>query len=49
VVMSAGRIVAAGAPTTVLTPALLAEVYGVDAGVIAHPGGLSVDVLGRRG
>jgi iron complex transport system ATP-binding protein len=49
VVMSAGRIVAAGAPEAVLTPALLAEVYGVEAGIISHPGGMSIDLVGRRG
>ncbi|MEU3302551.1 ABC transporter ATP-binding protein [Streptomyces sp. NPDC006678] len=36
-VMAGGRVVAAGAPGEVLTPALLAEVYGVDAEVAEHP------------
>jgi iron complex transport system ATP-binding protein len=49
VVLSAGRIVAAGAPGDVLTAGLLADVYGVEAGVIEHPGGLSIDLVGRRG
>ena len=47
VVIADGRIAAAGAPAEVLTPALLAEVYGIDAGVIAHPGGLTIDLVGR--
>lgn len=49
VVMAEGRVVAAGAPAAVLTPALLAEVYGIDAGVIAQAGGLTIDLIGRHG
>ncbi|MFD2649735.1 ABC transporter ATP-binding protein [Devosia albogilva] len=37
VVMNYGRIVAEGAPEDVLTPALLRDVYGIEASVIAHP------------
>ncbi len=48
VVMAEGRVVAAGAPQSVLTPDLLAQVYGIDAGVIAHQGGLTIDLIGRR-
>ncbi|MFJ6636542.1 ABC transporter ATP-binding protein [Streptomyces sp. NPDC091376] len=36
-VMEGGRVVAVGPPGDVLTPALLAEVYGVEAEVYAHP------------
>ncbi|MEU4834584.1 ABC transporter ATP-binding protein [Streptosporangium sp. NPDC023615] len=36
-VMDAGRVVALGTPADVLTPALLAEVYRVDAEVAIHP------------
>ncbi|MBT0995685.1 ATP-binding cassette domain-containing protein [Cellulomonas sp. DKR-3] len=36
-VLSDGRLVAAGAPADVLTPALLREVYDVDAEVLTHP------------
>lgn len=36
-VLSAGRLAAAGHPRDVLTPALLREVYGVDADVLTHP------------
>jgi len=36
-VMEAGRVVADGAPRDVLTPALLADVYRVEADVIEHP------------
>ncbi|MFI1830010.1 ABC transporter ATP-binding protein [Streptomyces sp. NPDC020412] len=36
-VLSAGRVVAAGPPGEVLTPGLLAEVYGVKAEVAVHP------------
>ncbi|MFI6521511.1 ABC transporter ATP-binding protein [Spirillospora sp. NPDC050679] len=37
VVLDGGRVVAAGTPAEVLTPALLADVYGVAAEVGAHP------------
>ncbi|MBQ1072756.1 ABC transporter ATP-binding protein [Micromonospora sp. C31] len=37
VVLAAGRVVAAGTPAEVLTPGLLADVYGVRADVVAHP------------
>ncbi|QVQ52688.1 ABC transporter ATP-binding protein [Spiractinospora alimapuensis] len=37
VVLHEGRVVAAGTPEEVLTPALLAEVYGVEADVTTHP------------
>ncbi|MCM0639012.1 ATP-binding cassette domain-containing protein [Cellulomonas sp. zg-Y766] len=37
IVLSAGRLAAAGPPADVLTPALLREVYGVDADVLTHP------------
>lgn len=37
VVMNGGRIVTQGASETVLTPALLREVYGVEASVVPHP------------
>jgi len=37
VAMRAGRIVAAGAPSEVMTEALLAEVFGLDARVIPDP------------
>lgn len=36
-VLSAGRLAAAGPPADVLTPALLREVYDVDAHVLTHP------------
>ncbi len=36
-VLSAGRLAAAGAPADVLTPELLREVYHVDADVLTHP------------
>jgi iron complex transport system ATP-binding protein len=37
-VLHAGRITASGPPAEVLTPKLLAEVYGVEAEVAVHPG-----------
>ncbi|MFE0588843.1 ABC transporter ATP-binding protein [Micromonospora echinospora] len=37
VVLAGGRVVATGPPVEVLTPGLLAEVYGVRADVAAHP------------
>ena len=36
-VLAEGRLVAAGAPADVLTPALVADVYGVDSDVLTHP------------
>lgn len=36
-VLAGGELVAAGAPVDVLTPALIREVFGVDATVISHP------------
>ena len=36
-VLSDGRLAAAGHPRDVLTPALLRDVYGVDADVLVHP------------
>ncbi|KRA48290.1 ABC transporter ATP-binding protein [Devosia sp. Root635] len=38
VVLHGGRPVAAGPPELVLTPALLRQVYGVDATILRHPG-----------
>ncbi|SCL39323.1 iron complex transport system ATP-binding protein [Micromonospora pallida] len=38
VVLNRGGVVATGPPVTVLTPALLADVYGVDADVTVHDG-----------
>ncbi|MFG3697697.1 ABC transporter ATP-binding protein [Micromonospora sp. NPDC047620] len=37
VVLAAGRVVTAGPPAEVLTPGLLADVYGVQADVATHP------------
>jgi iron complex transport system ATP-binding protein len=37
-VLSEGRLAAAGDPADVLTPDLLREVYKVDADVLTHPG-----------
>lgn len=37
VVLHGGRVVAAGTPAHVLTPALLRTVYGVDASILPHP------------
>jgi iron complex transport system ATP-binding protein len=48
VVLAEGRVAASGPPDEVLTPSLLAEVYGIEAGVLAHPGGLTIDLIGRR-
>ncbi|MCC2315316.1 putative F420-0 ABC transporter ATP-binding protein [Cellulomonas xiejunii] len=36
-VLSEGRLAAAGSPADVLTPALVRDVYGVDAHVLTHP------------
>ncbi|MFJ9604599.1 ABC transporter ATP-binding protein [Streptomyces althioticus] len=36
-VLSQGRLVASGAPADVLTPALVADVFGVKASVVQHP------------
>ena len=37
IVLSSGRVQAAGAPADVLTPALIREVWGVEAEVLEHP------------
>ena len=37
IVLSAGRVVAAGDPRDVLTPGLIRDVWGVEAHVLAHP------------
>ncbi|MCK7678647.1 ABC transporter ATP-binding protein [Corynebacterium meridianum] len=37
-VMKDGHVVAQGKPRAVLTPELLAAVYGVDAGILDHGG-----------
>ena len=37
VILHEGRIAAAGTPESVLTPALLKRVYGMDTGVVRHP------------
>nr|WP_223182500.1 MULTISPECIES: ABC transporter ATP-binding protein [unclassified Streptomyces] len=44
-VLERGRVVTGGTPAEVLTPALLAAVYGVEAEVIPHPGTGSPTVL----
>lgn len=48
VVLSGGRIVADGAPDVVLTPELVARVFGVDVTVIAHPTGPVPLIAPRR-
>ena len=47
VLLHAGRVVADGAPTDVLTPQRLADVYGVEARVDVQDGALDVRLLGR--
>ncbi|MCG6498693.1 ABC transporter ATP-binding protein [Kitasatospora sp. A2-31] len=47
-VIAAGRIVASGAPAEVLEPALLAEVFGVRATPVRHPGTGAVQLLFDR-
>lgn len=42
IVLSAGRVVASGPPAEVLTPGLIAEVYGVRADVLTAPDGRTV-------
>jgi iron complex transport system ATP-binding protein len=42
--LAEGRILAAGAPAAVLTPALLREAFGIEAEVLATPDGLPVVV-----
>ena len=37
IVLAEGRVRAAGAPEEVLTPALIREVWGVEADVLEHP------------
>lgn len=38
IALHSGRVAAAGAPGDVLTPALLRQVYGVEATILRHPG-----------
>ena len=38
IVLQSGQVAAAGAPGEVLTPALLRQVYGVEATILRHPG-----------
>ncbi|GGV29763.1 ABC transporter ATP-binding protein [Streptomyces griseoflavus] len=47
-VLDGGRIVASGAPHDVLTPGLLAEVFGVRAHRVVHPGTGAVQLLFDR-
>ncbi len=47
IVLHEGRIAADGPPSEVLTAALLARVYGVEAVVAPGPGGLAIDLVGR--
>ncbi|MEU1419017.1 ABC transporter ATP-binding protein [Kitasatospora sp. NPDC005751] len=47
-VIAAGRIVASGPPAEVLEPALLAEVFGVRATPVKHPGTGAVQLLFDR-
>jgi iron complex transport system ATP-binding protein len=42
IVLSAGRVVAAGPPATTLTPEMIAQVYGVHADVLSAPDGRPV-------
>ena len=37
IVLADGRVVAAGTPADVLTPALIRDVWGVEADVLEHP------------
>ena len=48
VVLSNGAVAADGVPSEAVTPAILAQVYGVDARVRAGEGGLLVELIGRR-
>ncbi len=47
VVLHEGRVLADGAPDAALTPAVLAQAYGVEARLEQTPLGLSVEVIGR--
>lgn len=50
-VLAGGQIVTIGAPAHVLTPSLLAEVFGVEAEIVPeprHPGMVRISVLGPR-
>jgi ABC-type cobalamin/Fe3+-siderophores transport system ATPase subunit len=51
VVLNAGEVIAAGPTAQVLTPALIRQLYGVDADISAHPrtGRLVVVPIGRAG
>ena len=48
VVLSNGAVAADGPPSQAVTPAILRDVYGVDARVVQGEGGLMVELVGRR-
>lgn len=48
-VMAGGRIIAGGDPLTALTPGVLAEAYGVEAGWVDGDGGPLLDIRNRHG
>ncbi|MDR3509112.1 MAG: ABC transporter ATP-binding protein [Caulobacteraceae bacterium] len=49
VVLAGGAVIADGPPRTALTPAVLAQAYGVEARLSEGRGGLLIDVTGRHG
>jgi iron complex transport system ATP-binding protein len=48
VVLSHGRVVADGSPVEAVTPAVLAEAFGVEARISQGEGGPMVELVGRR-
>jgi len=47
VVLAAGQVIADGAPMDALTPAVLAQAYGIKAHMIEGPSGPMIDIIGR--
>ena len=48
IVLAGGRLIADGAPLQALTPAVLAQAYGVEAAIVAGMAGPLIEMIGRR-
>jgi iron complex transport system ATP-binding protein len=48
IVLAGGRLIADDAPLQALTPAILAQAYGVEAAIVAGTAGPLIEMIGRR-
>lgn len=48
IVLAGGKLIADGAPLQALTPAVLAQAYGVEAAIVAGTAGPLIEMIGRR-